>query len=61
MTEGDRIVFSYEDVLKEMNRRADIARTEATIRLTRWIVAATVAAGLGALVSAAAAVIALLK
>lgn len=61
MTKDGHIIFSYVDVLGEMNRRADEKRTAANVTLTKWIVVATVVAAFAALVSAAAAVIALLK
>jgi hypothetical protein len=61
MTKDGYIVYSYVDVLGEMNRRADEKRTAANITLTKWIVVATVVAAFSALVSAVAAIVALLK
>ncbi|HEX5736847.1 MAG TPA: hypothetical protein VF131_28715 [Blastocatellia bacterium] len=60
-TEAENVQYSYNGIVAEIERRSQDKHTQAIQRLTKWAVILTAVASIGTLVSAAAAVIALLK
>jgi len=59
--QSERVVFSYNDVYQEIQRRAQVRQGQVLERLTKWAVILAALATLGTLASAAAAVITLFK
>jgi hypothetical protein len=59
--EAEHVIYSYNGMVEEMQRRSQDRHTQAIERLTKWAVILTAVASVSALVSAFAAIASLFK
>jgi hypothetical protein len=60
-SQAQRVVYSYNDVYTELQRRDQNRNTEAVIKLTRWTVILTVVATIATVVSTIATLVVIFK